>query len=313
MIYRQNGNGHPRRIVSFVLYDDTEKRRIEGLAKIRSFHRERNMTVERLPANSMSTPKSLKALANSREYRHLGEPTETEDCVQQFPWQSAVYPTCNTLHEFGDLTALEFDDEAGEGQGEAALTTTSVRTRLMANGYWRDVWVVKDDHGVRVIKTLRYEHKLTLRNYDRNRRDAMALEHLTSSKYVVDIYGYCSAAGLFEYSNGGDITNAIWPRNESLALSPIRKLQIATQGAMALAAVHNADQEGQATIAHTDIGPDQFILIDNRYKLNDFNRARFLLKFKSNGTNCPYFVNKNPGKNRSPEEYGYKPQTEKVT
>jgi hypothetical protein len=129
---------------------------------------------------------------------------------------------------------------------------------------------------------------------------------------VVDIYGYCSAAGLFEYSNGGDITNAIWPRNESLALTPLRKLQIATQGAMALAAVHNVDQEGQATIAHTDIGPDQFILIGGRYKLNDFNRARFLLNFKGNGTNCPYFVNKNPGKNRSPEEYAYKPQTEKV-
>jgi hypothetical protein len=129
---------------------------------------------------------------------------------------------------------------------------------------------------------------------------------------VVDIYGYCSAAGLFEYSNGGDITNAIWPRNETMAPTPLRKLQIATQGAMALAAVHNVDREGQATIAHTDIGPDQFILIGGRYKLNDFNRARFLLKFKGNGTNCPYFVNKNPGKNRSPEEYSYKPQTEKV-
>lgn len=128
----------------------------------------------------------------------------------------------------------------------------------------------------------------------------------------MDIYGYCSAAGLFEYSNGGDITNAIWPQNESLALTPLRKLQIATQGAMGLAAVHNVDREGQATIAHTDIGPDQFILIGDRYKLNDFNRARFLLKFKSNGTNCPYFVNKNPGKNRSPEEYAYEPQTEKV-
>jgi hypothetical protein len=81
---------------------------------------------------------------------------------------------------------------------------------------------------------------------------------------------------------------------------------------MGLAAVHNIDKEGQASMAHTDISPTQWIKIGNKYKLNDFNRARFILKFKSNGTNCPFEVNANPGKNRSPEEYRYDPETEKV-
>jgi serine/threonine protein kinase len=82
---------------------------------------------------------------------------------------------------------------------------------------------------------------------------------------------------------------------------------------MGLAAAHNIDKEGQATMAHTDISPGQWIMVDGKFKLNDFNRARFLLKRKDNETqNCPFHVKKNPGRNRSPEEYRYDPETEKV-
>ena len=289
------------RIVNFQYVDENDARRITGVAKIRKFQKEWNLT-DALPAYAMTSTKFLRNLNKSNDYAQLGEPMETQDCIARYNWQTAVYPTCNTMHEFADLTHLS-----------DGLDDATVVTKLLANGFWRDVWVVTDDHGVRVVKTLRYKHRLNLRNYDRNRRDAMALEHLTSSKYVVDIYGYCSAAGLFEYSNGGDVANAIWPGGFTPSLTPLRKLHIATQGAMALSSVHNFDQVGLASIAHTDIGPDQFIAIDGRYKLNDFNRCRFLLKNKTNeALNCPYYVNKNPGKNRSPEEYRYSPQTEKV-
>jgi serine/threonine protein kinase len=181
---------------------------------------------------------------------------------------------------------------------------------------WSDVWVVSDavSNTKQVVKKLRYTHKFTQRNYDRNRRDALALERLTSSKYVVDIYGYCHTAGVVEYSDGGDMKSAIWPKKKKKSmLSPIEKLRIATQGAMGLAALHNVDKEGRASIAHTDIGSNQFILIDGRYKLNDFNRARFILRNKTDGSNCPYFVSSNPGNNRSPEEYKYDPESEKVS
>jgi hypothetical protein len=81
---------------------------------------------------------------------------------------------------------------------------------------------------------------------------------------------------------------------------------------MGLADAHTVDFEDRATIAHTDIAGNQYILIDGVYKLNDFNRARFLLRNKTSGENCHYLVGKNPGKNRSPEEYRYAPQSEKV-
>lgn len=102
----------------------------------------------------------------------------------------------------------------------------------------------------------------------------------------------------------------------------------ATQAAIALATVHNIDEEGYPTIAHTDIAPAQFIKVNDTYKLNDFNRARFIAyrhtvtnHSDENGTTtgtgtademCPYYIGSNPGKNRSPEEYNYELQTEKV-
>jgi hypothetical protein len=76
--------------------------------------------------------------------------------------------------------------------------------------------------------------------------------------------------------------------------------------------LHNADQEGQASIAHTDIAPGQFIKVGDHFKLNDFNRARFLAWSKSKQKPCPYHVANNGGKFRSPEEYLGEPQTEMV-
>ena len=80
-----------------------------------------------------------------------------------------------------------------------------------------------------------------------------------------------------------------------------------------LAAVHNTDKEGRPSIAHTDIAPGQFVRVGDIYKLNDFNRARFLLNNVTDGSVCTFTVGNNPGKNRSPEEYAYDPETEKVS
>jgi hypothetical protein len=46
-----------------------------------------------------------------------------------------------------------------------------------------------------VLKTLRFEHEFDLRNWDRHRRDAIAMERLTSSRFVLDIYTSCGNSG----------------------------------------------------------------------------------------------------------------------
>jgi hypothetical protein len=72
-----------------------------------------------------------------------------------------------------------------------------------------------------------YEHNFTHRNYDRHRRDAVAMERLTKSPFVLDIYGFCGNSGLFEFGSGGDIAGAIWPNdNQSANLTKLQKLSM---------------------------------------------------------------------------------------
>ena len=45
-----------------------------------------------------------------------------------------------------------------------------------------------------------------------------------------------------------------------------------------------------------DITPSQFIFINGRWKLNDFNRCRFMRVRKEDGAPCGFYVGANPGK-----------------
>ena len=99
-----------------------------------------------------------------------------------------------------------------EGDGDEIV-------RHIANGYWRDVWLLTKaarpfaarDREVTVLKTLRWRHDFTDRNYDRHRKDALASERLSGSDHVVDIFAYCSNSAVFEYGPGGDIDRRLWP------------------------------------------------------------------------------------------------------
>ena len=234
----------------------------------------------------MEHPKS------SRDYRYgMADPMIEGDCIPMYKWQTSSFPSCNKLHEI-DMLQFYSNDEREE-----------VNIQLINAGYWRDVWIFHDGDEMRsprVLKTLRYDHEWEERNYERHRRDAVAMERLSSSPYAVDIYGFCGNSGLFEYSDQGDIYRAIPPKesrdkNERNQLCSIDKLFIATQVALGIADMHNIDKEGEASIAHTDIDPSQFIKIGNIFKLNDFNRARFIKKNVKTGESCPYKVGSNPG------------------
>ena len=96
------------------------------------------------------------------------------------------------------------------------------RIRLIANGGWRSVWsFIHEGEGVLsetkdadpldqrfVMKTLLYRKEAIPRNIDRHRRDAMAMERLTSSRNIVNIYGFCGNSGVFEFADGGDLDAA---------------------------------------------------------------------------------------------------------
>jgi len=148
------------------------------------------------------------------------------------------------------------------------------------DGHYRDVWYVKET-GQKpqniVLKSLKYEHEVDSRNLDRNRRDALAMERLTFSNYVLNIYGFCANAGLNEYSQDGTLSSRIKKaRTKKYQMASPEKIKIATHVATAVYYAHNSDREGQAAFTHGDIKADQFLNTHGIYKLNDFNRGRLL-------------------------------------
>jgi serine/threonine protein kinase len=289
---------HPR-YIRFIVHDDAigqsyQKLHVAKVSRL-DLHMELYPSKRLVHMSRREQRRQLEVRDDSSEYRYgRADEFETDECKAQYDWQKVSYPTCNSLHE---IDLLQIRDDPFH------------RTRLLGNGYWRDVWLIRDV----VLKTIRYTHDFEDRNYDRHRRDALAMEHLTKSKMVVNIHGFCANSGISDYADGGSISDIIWPkRANATTATDLQKLQVATQAAMGLAATHNVDKEGVASIAHTDITPTQFVAVGGIFQLNDFNRARFIRWNITSNQPCKYYVGKNPGKNRSPEEYNRDLQTEKV-
>ncbi len=242
-------------------------------------------------------------LQNERYYDfYFKEPFETESCVRQEDWQVGSFPTCNSIHET-DISMMNHNYKKIK------------RVQHINNGFWRDIWLLdhsnNDDESF-VLKTMRYEHDMVDRNYDRHRKDALASERLTYSPYIMNIYGFCGNSATFEYSNQPDLEVQLLEENGNKGkrqLSWKDKFEIAIQVSTAIAHVHNT-----STIVHTDINPSQFIPFgkDNVYKLGDFNRCRFLAYNPKRKKLCGFRVANNPGMFRAPEEYAYEAETEKI-
>jgi len=269
------------------------------------------------------------ALLNSRDYRH-GEADTLQDmgkdCIAQYDWQEKSFPTCNHLMEI-DMTNLiplvsdNDDNNNNNNNNKNEIFSAHSFSKLLAAGYWRDVWSVKNyslfsqhndnndddknnDVETFVLKSMRYTHDYVPRNYDRHRRDAVAMERLTSSVFVMEIYAACGNSGLFEFADGGSLEDSIYYNNHQhhrkdnfKPWSSKERLVVAYQAISGIADLHNFAKEGVPSIAHTDIHSAQFVYVEETglYKLNDFNRARFLPINEKTNEICKYEVGNNPG------------------
>ena len=191
--------------------------------------------------------------------------------------------------------------------------------------------------------------------FHRQSRDAIVSERLTSSLRVTSIFAFCGNSGFFDFANGGSLTDRLEAHWEALddakneeeekeevveeergkqriddtknerILDQRTKLSLAHDIAAALADLHDADGMRNASgdiisasMVHADLTTDQFIKIDGQWKLNDFNRCKFMRRHRNtgidggDGTPCGFLFGINPGKSRSPEEYNYQEETEKV-
>lgn len=218
--------------------------------------------------------RAKKNLENSKQYRKwLRDPLREGDCEPMKPWQETSFPSCNKIHE----------------------TDIQSQFEVLTNGGYNTVFTLTDTDGsTHIVKILKYTKDYTDRNLDRVRRDSLIMERATNSDYVVNTYSYCGFSQIIEYGRGGNLYSRI--ATEYDRLSQNQKLQIATQVSQALADVQNLEGNSISSMTHGDFASKQYILVDGRLKLSDFNRGRFLRWDTEKQEPCPYTIGKNDGK-----------------
>mmetsp|Transcript_16665 Transcript_16665/g.23634 ORF Transcript_16665/g.23634 Transcript_16665/m.23634 type:complete len:253 (-) Transcript_16665:171-929(-) len=126
----------------------------------------------------------------------------------------------------------------------------------------------------------------------------MAMERLTSSPHVINIYGFCGHSVLTEFADG--------PRLGTFADKskkyPLKRLEIARDIANGLADVHSIDGENNATFVHLDVNPANVVVIGKDLKLNDFNIGIMLKWNQTSNTQCGFPAQYPNPQWRSPEE-----------
>lgn len=219
-----------------------------------------------------------------QETMELRDPYVQGECIPMKEWQTTFYPTCNLLHEFN----LQEKDTILFG----------------TKGYWRDAWklerhLLPSSHSEAekvVLKTLKYNHRFEDKYFEHNRIDAVAMERLTSSKHVMDVYSFCGNSVFMEYA-GGPRLGTIADKARGAA-----KIRLARDIAEGIADVHSIDGEECATLTHFDINFSNIGVVNGSIKLNDFNIA-VLRKWNTTSNEPCGFPSRYPNPQwRSPEE-----------
>ena len=104
----------------------------------------------------------------------------------------------------------------------------------------RDTFVITDHDPATTprpiaFKTLRFRRRYDAWIYDRHRMDALVLDRMTSSENIINIYGYCGSAGLFEFGEG-DMSNILSPDADST-----ERLKYAVDVANAITDLHTIE------------------------------------------------------------------------
>mmetsp|Transcript_18065 Transcript_18065/g.37022 ORF Transcript_18065/g.37022 Transcript_18065/m.37022 type:complete len:600 (-) Transcript_18065:503-2302(-) len=270
---------------------------------------------------------------SDEEFGNIHSP-KTTNCVPMAKWQTMSFPTCNTIHEINSFSSSSMLQDPQfhprprqnhNGQSKRFAIREQYSSQLLGNGWFRHAWRVKDEiHGLNMaMKTLRLERDFLPEYFELHRRDAVAMERLSASPYVMDIYGFCGQSALNELAHLEKGISNIYRVGTGLAgnHSPQAmrsRLKIGAMIALGLSHVHSIppddgpsesyhwqDPKSQhaATLVHNDINPRNIIMTSSgKPKLNDFNVAEFLTWDSETKQPCGFDGRLHEPWWRSPEE-----------
>jgi serine/threonine protein kinase len=218
----------------------------------------------------------------------------TDGCLPMSEWQVKSFPNCNSFHE------TDFGRSVRDGE-----------LSVLGRGWFRTTWQYGPPGAPipLVLKTLRMEREFLPEYYELHRRDATAMERLTWSEFVVDIYGYCAQSVVNEMADfpSPDVRdleklNRRLRRKKGPEIDKI-KLQLAASVAQGVTDIHSIDGPGRATMVHYDLNPRNIALFSGaRPKINDFNIAEFLTYDPATNATCGFENRMHQPWWRAPEE-----------
>jgi serine/threonine protein kinase len=166
-----------------------------------------------------------------------------------------------------------------------------------------------------VLKMLRPERDFTDEFYELHRIDAVAMERLSHSKFVLNVYGYCGQSALNELANfripelsslekfDRQLRGKNSPQVDRM------KLRLAIGVASGVAHIHEVPADlvttdgKHATMAHYDLNPRNVAIVAGGMpKLNDFNVAHFLKWNPRTNATCGFESRLHEPWWRAPEE-----------
>jgi hypothetical protein len=132
------------------------------------------------------------------------------------------------------------------------------------------------------------------------RKDAIMQERLTSSPFVMSIYGHCGTSVIAPLATSGSLDDCIHSvRNGGKELSAREKLKVAIHLAEGLDAVHgggNAKSRLMSSFVHNDLDVSQYVFRNGLFQINDFNHGKFMyLNTTAETTNETTACFMNPG------------------
>jgi len=215
-------------------------------------------------------------------------------CQPMADWQLQSFPTCNLVHEASLLAAMmPMDDDLN----------------VLGRGWFRTTWKLDTAFDSLVLKTLRIEREYKREYYELHRRDAMVMERLTSSPFVVSVFGMCGNSAFNELADfpfpgvqSLEVFNRRMRGQEGPTVSRI-KLRMAASVAVGLADIHGIDSNTRASVAHYDLNPRNIALFSGgKPKLNDFNVAELLHINPTTNETCGFLSRLHEPWWRAPEE-----------
>ncbi|CAJ1930979.1 unnamed protein product [Cylindrotheca closterium] len=237
-----------------------------------------------------------------------GGQTETKEPCRRVSEHRINFQNCNNFHEQHLL------EESIKFLGEGAFREVFGLSRPFEGGIEQFV-----------LKELRFDHDVDDENSEFIRMDAAVAERLSASPRTFDIYGFCGVGILSEYFFHGDIEEVAYEDEGEVSedlreieefevqtnLTGREKVVLALEMAEGIALLHG---NAGGVIVHDDIQLSQFLLNKDKtmLKINDFNRAEYMLYDESKETYCKYHNGGGNGNWRAPEEYKNEGLNEKI-